>query len=493
MKNQQNLIFPNELNNRNQVAIPGKVWCMDLSTLKTKITTAKDYNVKLFIVMDLAARNIILHKLFKVKGQGSIKAKYITRALELLLEKKNDATEQELIIHSDRGAEFTSQEYHKLFRNKPFLIGSMSKTNMPTDNAVVERAFRTLKTQLLQHQLPKEVKSLYQMELLVAKKIDFYNKEVITMQSLGLTKNELAIKLAESKEQTPEVILHWNNKDAMHKEIENFKLASLRESLIQDIQVTRKNTDEIKQSQIETRTELKSLIYDLKDDLAEVNKKLEHKSKRIRRKHLPLRQPASNTIYEFLLKLKRPKRAEFFVWARNRLAITFLFYLGLRANEVTQITKKMIEDGINHGQIQIKQTKTGYFKIILFTQALKDKLKKEHFIDIQTVFKRDNHILGWSQRKGKPLNEQVWLDTLNEFMQPARDTFGLKLTSHSFRINFVTSLLRLVPIQQVQVIVGHKNITTTQQYDRYKVEPQETVALIDKALHQNTSPIESNN
>lgn len=54
----------------------------------------------------------------------------------------------ELILHTDRGAEFLSKEYHKFIQSNNKLIGSMSNLSTPTDNSPIERFFRTFKNQL---------------------------------------------------------------------------------------------------------------------------------------------------------------------------------------------------------------------------------------------------------------------------------------------------------------------------------------------------------
>jgi hypothetical protein len=89
---------------------------------------------------------------------------------------------------------------------------------------------------------------------------------------------------------------------------------------------------------------LKYLIFatkfwgDLKAQLNLKNAKKKHK-------HMPLRQPANKTIYEFFMKQKWLKLFSWFAWSRSRIAITLLFFLGLRANEVTQSTKKILDQG----------------------------------------------------------------------------------------------------------------------------------------------------
>ena len=58
----------------------------------------------------------------------------------------------ELIQHTDRGSQYTADDYQTTLRSKPVLI-SMSKKGHPLDNAMMESFFSTLRAELteLQH------------------------------------------------------------------------------------------------------------------------------------------------------------------------------------------------------------------------------------------------------------------------------------------------------------------------------------------------------
>ena len=51
-----------------------------------------------------------------------------------------------LIIHTDRGTQFTSSEYHEFITiNEDFIVSSMSRKAKPKDNPIAERFMRTFK------------------------------------------------------------------------------------------------------------------------------------------------------------------------------------------------------------------------------------------------------------------------------------------------------------------------------------------------------------
>jgi transposase InsO family protein len=53
---------------------------------------------------------------------------------------------RDVIIHTDRGTEFSSQEYNKFIQKQErFVVASMSRANTPKDNPVAERFMRIFK------------------------------------------------------------------------------------------------------------------------------------------------------------------------------------------------------------------------------------------------------------------------------------------------------------------------------------------------------------
>ena len=76
----------------------------------------------------------------------------------------------------------------------------------------------------------------------------------------------------------------------------------------------------------------------------------------------------------------------------------------------------------------------------------------------------------------------ITVRAINRFMKPAIKEFKLFLSSHSFRINYITRLLRMVPIQRVRKIVGHQDIKTTDRCDRCIISREEIGEVVDVAL-----------
>lgn len=66
---------------------------------------------------------------------------------------------------------------------------------------------------------------------------------------------------------------------------------------------------------------------------------------------------------------------------------------------------------------------------------------------------------------------------MNKCLKELTKNEDVKIRSHSFRINYVTSILRKYPVNIAQSIIGHKCIDTTMRYDRNTL-PSEKVKKI---------------
>jgi site-specific recombinase XerD len=494
-------LFANELNSRNVVALPNVVWALDLTKVPVKVLDKPEVVFKLLLVLDFAGRSIIGWHLFTIKSKDSsesgkcVRAKYVVRLLKQLVDARLNKQKDELLIHCGRGAEFVSAQYNSFIKENSYIIGSMSRIATPRDNGIMEKVFRTVKTQLFNFKgWPNSFDSLHHLNKYLAERIDYYNNEHKSASNLGFSRTELDKILEETEINPPEVLLHWNQKkDAAHHEIVAFRKDALSEAqnkavtperLTKSILNTEVQTTLFRGEMRDAQANLLSKIEDLQEELSNIRESLNKGKSRKLRKSLPLRQPATNTIYSYLLGLKKPPNYHYFVWSRNRIAVALLFHLGSRANELTPITYKMLKEGMQQGFIQVFQPKVNTYKFVVFTEALKNDLKGPLQVDLATVFNSDQDVLGRSYRDpNRKLTPKKWVKTLNAFISLAKDYAGAQhISSHSFRINYVTSLLRTVPIQQVMVIVGHKNVNTTQRYDRFPMQPDVLAQKIEGAL-----------
>ena len=112
-------------------------WCVDFTYLFLD-GGAKRYNCTIIDLYDRAVVASVNGK--KINAELAIQA--VTKALENCHEKKG------IILHSDRGSQFTSKEFVKFCESKK-IVQSMSKPGYPYDNAPMERYYNTLKAELI--------------------------------------------------------------------------------------------------------------------------------------------------------------------------------------------------------------------------------------------------------------------------------------------------------------------------------------------------------
>lgn len=259
------------------------------------------------------------------------------------------------------------------------------------------------------------------------------------------------------------------NKETLNTDIEQY---TEQETPYQIINETRENTEEIK----EQLNKQDQRIEYIGKAVYTILQKIENKPK-VKRNTLPLRQPASNSIYYYLMEQKLEIREKKLQFSRFRVAITILWATGLRVNETKSIKYSDIQTIINEKTLQIYQPKTKKYRIIHFSN---EAVKQFIFIkpDIDVIFATHETLAG-------EMNESSWIAFLNKRLINKTKVFGLNIKSHSFRVNFVTSLLKHAPLQIVANLVGHSNIATTVKYDRYHPNKNKTIELLQKAFTDN--------
>jgi len=135
--NHDNKIYPNILDREfNTAKAPDEIWVTDI----TYIWTSQGW-LYLAVVMDLFSRKIVGWHM-----EEFLKKELATTALERALIFRNPS--EELLHHSDRGVQYTSNDYIDLLTENNIQI-SMSRKGDVYDNACVESFFATLKKELV--------------------------------------------------------------------------------------------------------------------------------------------------------------------------------------------------------------------------------------------------------------------------------------------------------------------------------------------------------
>lgn len=114
--------------------LPNKKWCTDITTIHTK-------EGKLFLsaIEDLYDRFIVSYE-----TSSSQNFMLIRKTIEKALAQNIAISTNQIVLHSDQGVQYKNKKY-KSITKKYNIKPSMSRKAKPTDNAVIESFFTTLK------------------------------------------------------------------------------------------------------------------------------------------------------------------------------------------------------------------------------------------------------------------------------------------------------------------------------------------------------------
>jgi putative transposase len=161
---------PNTLQRDFTALAPNRKWVTDI----TYLATAQGW-VYLAVVLDLFSRKVVGWAI-----SPSLATELVSTALRSAIESRRPAG-KELLHHSDRGSQYTSEVYQQTLRTLGIEC-SMSRAGSCYDNAVMERFFWSLKHEWTKHE---HFENLAATRLSVFKYIEtFYNTERLH-QTLG--------------------------------------------------------------------------------------------------------------------------------------------------------------------------------------------------------------------------------------------------------------------------------------------------------------------
>jgi transposase InsO family protein len=152
-------IAANILARKFNVKGPNQVWCGDI----TYIWTTEGY-MYLAVFIDLFSRRVVGWSL-----GTQLTANLVLSALKQAIVIRRPPPG--LIIHTDRGSQYTSDAFISVFQLDQFTM-SMSRKGNCWDNAVVESFFATLKRELI---VGEKIRYRYQLREMVTDYIDRYN------------------------------------------------------------------------------------------------------------------------------------------------------------------------------------------------------------------------------------------------------------------------------------------------------------------------------
>jgi transposase InsO family protein len=161
----QFMTYENKLARNFSATRPNEKWVTDISYIHTKQGV-----LYLSMIKDLFDNFIVAYDM------GSIQD---TALVYRTIQKAKKEVASGLILHSDQGFQYATNEYFSLIQQYS-ILPSMSRVGTPLDNAPAENFFGILKTECLYRQ---QISTLEQAMQLVHDYIHFYNYERIQLKT----------------------------------------------------------------------------------------------------------------------------------------------------------------------------------------------------------------------------------------------------------------------------------------------------------------------
>lgn len=229
----------------------------------------------------------------------------------------------------------------------------------------------------------------------------------------------------------------------------------------------------------------KSLNYTLKkikDDVDFIKNKF-----LMKRRKVSLRDPVNLYILNKLI-LNAGSYFERMVISKKiqlRLTYLVLYFSGLRLNEVRQLTYADFQQIIQTGEFNIYHSKTNIIKKHYIHQKGR-QMFKQYEKEIDILFNEERfQFLGSSARNRTILTTpKKFITFVNTDIKYTLKKFQINqnIKTHSFRIAFITKLLKITTLQNVSEIVGHKSVSSTMIYNRFNLSLEDKEKIFKNAF-----------
>ena len=211
----------------------------------------------------------------------------------------------------------------------------------------------------------------------------------------------------------------------------------------------------------------------------------EKKEKRRNQKRLPKREPITIEIYDSLIQSSQKfKYSNLYQSARLRLALALLLVTGIRISELLPLKMKEVESLFTNHWISIDRAKRGPANHKAFLTKEGSRIMRERRSDFELLqlFKKSDSYIFTAENSKKPLAREAFTNLINKFMKDCsrRMDRNPNLSSHSFRVGFITQLWRDTnDIEFVRQAIGHAKIDTTSQYVENLSEKERQARMLE--------------
>ena len=261
-------------------------------------------------------------------------------------------------------------------------------------------------------------------------------------------------------------------KDELSQILENQRISKKKQDQILEttqrgfIGIALRN-EELLKSNDQLKQQLDDVIKELNTIKQEREEKAARKEAWTNRKRLPKRDPMTAEIYTELM---RAAEGPTYIQLRTRIALCILAVTGIRINELLPLKVSQLETLFKENWIAIDRSKRGPSNHKAFLTKEGKKIIQDRQKDFQLIFlikELDSYLFTAEANHSKQLDRVAITRDVNKVMREVSNRLPTKpnITSHSFRIGFITQLWKdSKDIEFVKQTIGHRKLDTTSAY-----------------------------
>jgi integrase len=261
-------------------------------------------------------------------------------------------------------------------------------------------------------------------------------------------------------------------KDELSQILENQRISKKKQDQILEttqrgfIGIALRN-EELLKSNDQLKQQLDDVIKELNTIKQEREEKAARKEAWTNRKRLPKRDPMTAEIYTELM---RAAEGPTYIQLRTRIALCILAVTGIRINELLPLKVSQLETLFKENWIAIDRSKRGPSNHKAFLTKEGKKIIQDRQKDLKLIFlikEPDSYLFTAEANHSKQLDRVAITRDVNKVMREVSNRLPTKpnITSHSFRIGFITQLWKdSKDIEFVKQTIGHRKLDTTSAY-----------------------------
>jgi site-specific recombinase XerD len=496
------------------VAQRNRFWCIDATDLTSGI---------LLLMIDLSTRLIVGHMYIHQRRMNDFSTEELILFVKKCLQDRQIAMDRSLTIHSDRGAQFNNPQF-KQFCLQQGVLQSMSRKALT--NQVIESTNSKIKDFLRiridSHGFTKGFKAgssndpirklarftKEEVQQVVLFAIEAHNNSATEFnQQLSPFDFDHALFNQSQNDFLPPALIAKNDESneadlVRHYREEavigyaNFWLALFhnwkKSHDLEFEQAKRERAALYEQnrvliSKIEMQSAQIEILIQNQEELVRIQtenqRKQQEKLIRKQKRALAVKQKPRDTITpEQFTILIRSVNKPTPIGDRIKVAFTLLYLTGLRVSNLLLFTVANLTELIQKQSTFIRILKRGGNKKIVIGREAK------HYFDliqqsVKRLIQRDRPEEPlFINTKGDLISRVNFNMQLNQALKKATNVIGKRLYTHSFRVAMITDLLKQYPIQDVKNIVGHKDIKTTEVYNRNFLNERDVYSAMQSVL-----------